>query len=53
MSRNVWDNTNQLSKEVVHSMQEIFLNLSTCSKISPEASLAIRLHQQSVYLVQH
>ncbi|XP_008644977.1 uncharacterized protein [Zea mays] len=36
MSENLWNNPNQLSEEMVLSMKDIFLNLSTSSKMSPE-----------------
>ncbi|PUZ59345.1 hypothetical protein GQ55_4G033400 [Panicum hallii var. hallii] len=37
---NVWNNPNQLSEEMVRSMKDIFLHLSTSSKISPKATFA-------------
>jgi hypothetical protein len=37
---NGWNNPNQLSEEMVRSMKDIFLHLSTSSKISPEANFA-------------
>jgi hypothetical protein len=40
MSGNLWNNPNQLSEEMVRSMKDIFLHLSTSSKISPEESFA-------------
>ncbi|XP_066377137.1 uncharacterized protein [Miscanthus floridulus] len=40
MSGNLWNNPNQLSEEMVRSMKDIFLHLSTSSKISPEEPFA-------------
>ncbi|CAD6335667.1 unnamed protein product [Miscanthus lutarioriparius] len=40
MSGNLWINPNQLSEEMVRSMKDIFLHLSTSSKISPEEPFA-------------
>jgi hypothetical protein len=40
MSENLWNNPNQLSEEMVRSMKDIFLHLSTSSKMSPEEPFA-------------
>ncbi|KAJ1254498.1 hypothetical protein BS78_10G242200 [Paspalum vaginatum] len=40
MNGNVWSNPNQLSEEMLCSMKDIFLYLSTSSKIAPEAPFA-------------